>query len=1726
MSTTLTTAVVVMAAAAPVSADSGVTLERVSVSSSGVQGDGHSVRSALSGNGRYVVFDSRATTFAPTGGGFFNVFWRDLQTGVTERVGVGVGGAVPNSQSSDPVVSDDGRYVAFWSSATNLAPGDTNGVNDAFLFDRQTAATTLLSVAADGTQANGASSMRSISADGRYALFGSAASNLVPGDTNGVVDLFLADTQQDIVTRVSVASDGSEANGQSSSADLSDDGRYVAFYSAASNLVPGDTNNGGDIFLRDLVAGTTERVSVTSSGTEVNATLFSSRVGVSAGGRYVAFQSNADSLTPNDTSSGNDIFIRDRVAGTTELVSRAFTGALSNGQSHSPSLSSDGRRVLFQSSASNLVPGDTNATVDTFVSDLDTGTTVRVSVAEDGIQQSSGTQDGVISGDGTRFLFASTAANLTAGDTNGVFDVFTGSVPAGTPTDTTPPTLTLPDPVTAAATSPEGTAVRYTALATDNEDPAPAVDCTPASSTVFPLGETTVNCVATDAAGNTSTGSFTVTVTDQDDPHVSVTSPVDGAAVAGTVDLAATATDVVGVTAVQFLVDGTLIGTADTTAPFTGSWDATNAVPGAHTIRAIARDEAGHTTTSAPVTVQVAPPDPATPLVWHSLGGTGALWVGSASSTARQIFTGDALNASWSPDRVKVAFASNRDGNYDIWIMDVATGALTNLTQTRTGFNDDPAWSPDGTRIAFTSNRDGDYEIYTLRVDGTGLRQLTNDTEPRDGFPAWSPDARRLVFTSVGDLVTVRADGTDRRVISATSNIDEAPAWSPDGTRIAYSFPSTGGSEVHTIRPDGTDDQRVTALGERVSQPTWSPDGNRIAMSVFVNNDWDVWSMNLDGTNRSNVSRQATVADLAPDWGQTPVPADTTKPVLQLPTSPVTREATSSAGAEVTYTATATDETDGSPVVVCTPPSGSVFAIGTTTVQCTATDEAGNTATGSFTATVHDTTGPIVALTSPANGATVTGNVNLAATASDAVGVSSVKFTVDGANAAIDSTAPYTGTWDATGATPGVHTVRAVATDTAGNQTASSPVTVQVPQPQASGPELVWVRAGSVTETGTGGLWAATPGGTPRRLMLRQNSSAPSWSPDRTQIAFTSTRDGNSDVWVVNVVTGATSNVTRDTRMNLFPAWSPDGQRIAYASNRDGDHEIWTIRPDGTSAQQVTRNTTDDTMPTWSPDGTQLAYMGTGGVRVISANGSGDRLLPLPSTATGQQPAWSPDGRQLALTRLRQGIHVVNLDGTGFRRIVAPSTGIAQHPTWSPDGRMIAYNHATGGGNGEVMAIDVTGGTPLNVSNFPTDGDYEPDWGQTKVTGTPEVTTCPDYGVPGVCGVTIRIPNPNPGPMPGGTVTISTGTGTNGVTLSPTTNTSSAGSSGGQTCTQQTGRIVCTIGSIPVGGTVIRVDVTPNGPGSWTPQVIWNCGCGTGGPVVVTQPPMTATQYCVGGQILFDSDAMLPLLDVFAATLDGRVQELSASSANEEAGAVWAPNRRAFAMNVGVPGRRKIFVVGLNSAGCIIGQAAVPNQPAGDNYQPDWSGDGTRLAFVSNNAGNHDIWTIGINGSQLTRLTTNPGNDRAPSFSADGSLVAFTSNRATPSGTDWDIYTVQTGTPRRETLLSTAASGYNPAGADYSPSFSRRAGTSQIVWHTNSGGNWDLWLMNSNGTNKRRVPNSTALEEKNADWAQDDTKIVYDAGEPGDADIWMMNADGTNRHRVAGTEGDDKAPSY
>jgi uncharacterized repeat protein (TIGR01451 family) len=405
----------------------GSRMSRLSVSSAGVQGDGDSYSSdlSISADGRYVVFYSTASNLVSGDtNGTTDVFVRDRLTGQTERVSVASDGTQANGMSVNPTFSADGRYIAFASRASNLVAGDTNGHSDIFVRDRLIGQTTRVSVTSGGGQASGDSSFPSISADGRYVAFNSQAADLVGGDTNNYDDVFVYDRLTGQTTRVSVSSTGAQGSSWSENPSISADGRYVAFESYAKNLVNDDTNNITNVFVHDCQTGQTTRLSSAPDGTQANGS--SGSPSISADGRYVAFESGASNLVSGDTNGKQDAFIFDRQTGQASRVSVSSGGQEANDNSFTTlqSISSEGRYVTFSSWAGNLDRDDTNSERDVFVHDRQTGETRRVSVTAAGAQANSGSYDPSISMQGRITAFCSIATNLVGGDTNGKSDTF------------------------------------------------------------------------------------------------------------------------------------------------------------------------------------------------------------------------------------------------------------------------------------------------------------------------------------------------------------------------------------------------------------------------------------------------------------------------------------------------------------------------------------------------------------------------------------------------------------------------------------------------------------------------------------------------------------------------------------------------------------------------------------------------------------------------------------------------------------------------------------------------------------------------------------------------------------------------------------------------------------------------------------------------------------------------------------------------------------------------------------------------------------------------------------------------------------------------------------------------------------------------------------------------------------------------------------------------------
>ena len=376
---------------------------RVSVDSNGAQADAMSYRGRISANGRFVVFDSEAGNLvAGDVNGLSDAFLRDTQTGTTTLVAADAGA---------PVISADGRFVAFESGATNLtSTPDTNGFTDVYVKDIQTGVVTRASLSSTGAEPNDEAEVLSISGDGRYVVFASGADNLVPNDTNGYSDIFARDMQANTTTGVSVSGDSGGFD-----ASISLDGNYVVFNSSSTNFVLDDTNGRQDVFVYAMQTGQIARASVSSSGVQGNWN--SSEPSISGDGRFVTF-STASEFAAVDTYGYIQLYVRDMQAGTTTLATYQ-DGYAMVGESDASEISADGRYIVYSFDDK----GDGMPTRWLYLHDRVAATnTMVVSTGTSNYEWNPLLPS--ISGDGRFLVFVSSSPNLVPDDTNGERDVF------------------------------------------------------------------------------------------------------------------------------------------------------------------------------------------------------------------------------------------------------------------------------------------------------------------------------------------------------------------------------------------------------------------------------------------------------------------------------------------------------------------------------------------------------------------------------------------------------------------------------------------------------------------------------------------------------------------------------------------------------------------------------------------------------------------------------------------------------------------------------------------------------------------------------------------------------------------------------------------------------------------------------------------------------------------------------------------------------------------------------------------------------------------------------------------------------------------------------------------------------------------------------------------------------------------------------------------------------
>lgn len=450
MRSTLTALTVCASFASPALAAQQI--ERLSLNTLGLESDDNvGGQASSSHDGRFVIFSCLASNLDPlaaVGPGMSQVYLRDRALNTTRCVSLAPGGLHANSHSrSGPgALSADGTLLVYWSDASNYGFLDDNSDSDVFVRDLRTDALTLVSAKPDGTIGVGFSGEAALSGDGAFVVFSSSGPNLVPGDSNHRLDVFVRDLATATTTRVSVSSNGTEGNAKSHSPAISYDGRFVVFHSDSDNLVTGDHNERRDVFLHDRTTATTTRVSVDNLGLEGNGN--SEWPSISANGRWITMMSYANNFGAPLGANQREVFVRDTLLGTTSWVSDV-NGQI-EGTPSSALIAANGRHVVYVSNAASF--GGSGSVRQTLVRDLANGTTTLVSVDINGAPSQGFCTYPQLSGDGRFAFFNSMASDLVAGDMNGRIDLFAHEgpwtphfesyCPAGTSSQNCTPNLT------------------------------------------------------------------------------------------------------------------------------------------------------------------------------------------------------------------------------------------------------------------------------------------------------------------------------------------------------------------------------------------------------------------------------------------------------------------------------------------------------------------------------------------------------------------------------------------------------------------------------------------------------------------------------------------------------------------------------------------------------------------------------------------------------------------------------------------------------------------------------------------------------------------------------------------------------------------------------------------------------------------------------------------------------------------------------------------------------------------------------------------------------------------------------------------------------------------------------------------------------------------------------------------------------------------------------------
>jgi Tol biopolymer transport system component len=933
----------------------------------------------------------------------------------------------------------------------------------------------------------------------------------------------------------------------------------------------------------------------------------------------------------------------------------------------------------------------------------------------------------------------------------------------------------------------------------------------------------------------------------------------------------------------------------------------------------------------------------------------------------------------------------------------------------------------------------------------------------------------------------MNADGSNQQRLTSSTLSDLNPTWSPDGTRIAFAtnrdYPSSVGYEIYVMNTDGSNQQRLTYNAVDDANPAWSPDGTKIAFTTNRDGNYEIYVMNADGNNPQRRTSN-TASDGSPAWSP-----DGTRIVfvrnfqssnaeIYAINSDSCQECTGTAPIDLSGTISAAD------VDPTFSPDGSRIAF--------ATNRDGNYEIYTMN---PDGTGKI----------RVTNN-----TASDlgpswqptsvillpAISINDVTLTEPNSG-----TRNFVFTVTRSGDTTGVSSVNyatANRTATAPSDYASNSGTLNFASGETTKTVTVVVNSDTIVEPDE--TFIVNLSNCIGCIIIDTNGAGTILSGQAVsngKIAFVSQRDGNDEIYTMNAdgsnVQRLTFDVVGSPNSDLSPAWSPDGTRIAFTTNRDGNYEIYVMNADGSNQQRLTSSTLSDLNPTWSPDGTRIAfatnrdYPSSVGYEIYVMNTDGSNQQRLTYNAVDDaNPTWSPDGTKIAFTTNRDGnyeIYVMNPDGSNPQRRTS-NTASDGSPAWSPDGTRIVFVRNFQSSNAEIYVMNAdacqecTGTAPIDLSGTISAADVDPTF---SPDGTKIAFATNKDG-------NYEIYTMNPDGSEQTRVTTNTASDRElswqptSVTLLP------AISINDVTLTEPNSGTRNFVFTITRSGDTIGVSsvnyATANGTATAPSDFASNSGTLNFASGETTK---TVTVVVNSNTIVEPDETFLVNLSncIGCIIIDTHGVGTILSGKAVSNGKIAFVSQR--------DGIDEIYTMNVDGTG----QTRLTTNTAID-VNPTWSPDGTRIAFVSNRDGNYEIYVMNADGSNQQRLTSSTLSDLNPTWSPDGTRIAFATNRDTGSSVGYEIYVMNPDGSNQQRLTNNTVDDANPT---WSPD-----GT-KIAFTTNRDGNYEIYVMNSDGSNQQRRTYNTASDGGPA-WSYDGSRIVFVRNfQSSNAEIYAINSD-------------------